>query len=229
MPAGEKWPDDLRARALELVAEGMSYAEVRKTIARQFDRTPPATSTLRTWVAAARVNRSARPPEKGATVEEMNVERNRRLVEDRERLSVLILDRLSRPSAELIADRLRAEVEEVQPRIDAARVRLEQALELLDGFSDSGPDDELKKAAERQVRTARLIYEAERGFAIPVRDLVGILTRSVADHLLLEGMADVGELDAAHAITVELVVPRADPAKALEEAVPEHELGETPR
>lgn len=232
MTAGRKWSEELKARALELLDTSLGPAEIRKRLAREFDTTPPATSTLRKWAAEAGMKRGAaatRTSEKGgATPDELHAARLARLDVQRGGFSEAILTRLTGPSLELIAARLVDEAEVIQPRIDAARVRLEEALELLDGFKDSGPDDKLRQSAMREVQQSRLLYQFEASMALPLRDLVGVLTRSIGDHLALEGMAEIPELAGADRIVVELHgIPRGTPELAESTAVDEDDLTRT--
>lgn len=226
MARGRGWDPAIRQQALDMLAAGASLAETRRTIEADHGKAPAA-STLKRWAAEAGVERAVQP-QKGGDPEAALAARLARLQTDREALSEVILDRLTRPAAELIARRLEEEVNVVVPRVDAARQRLDEAVDLFKGFLDADPADAFRKGALEQVRQARLVYEAELGRTLPIRDLVGVLTRSIADHLALEGVAAAEELEPSGAITVELVMPRGDPAKASKDAVDQADLSETP-
>lgn len=227
MPNGRGWDPAIREAALELMAEGLGPAAVRDRLLERFDRAP-GLGTLRGWrreagVAASDPKKAPAPSADGVAA------RLVKLGKDRELISEALLTRLTRPAVELIARRLEEEVETVLPRIEDARTRVDDAAELLASLSDAPRDGELYKGAARYLQQARLIYQAETGLALPVRDLVGIVTRSVADHLLLEGIAaDLEEFDSSKSLTVELVMPRPDRAKAERAAKLEDDLGVAP-
>lgn len=244
MPA--PYPDDYRARAVELYRELRSAAAARRRLRDETGRAP-ATSTIKAWAAAAGVagpGSADEPPKNGgATPADATEARLRLLEHQRGELSIRLLDRLSGPAVDLIGRRL-GEAVIVEDLVARARENLEAELTGLRTASEVLSDELAKPAADRDakvveaaddarksarsaVQDARLALRAVLDARISLRDLVGVAHRSIVDHLALEGLAGPELPDAARgAITVELVMPDVDPDEARAAAVPEDELGD---
>lgn len=117
----------------------------------------------------------------------------------RAELSDTLLHRLSAVAVERLLQRLGEELEG-DARVGEARRALDEAvlaLEALNAADDGDAGDaelvkvkkELRASARQRVTDARLVLGAYREGRIPVRELVGVLTRAVGDHLALEGQA----------------------------------------
>lgn len=221
--AGGGWPDDVKERALELLRAGHPPADVRRILVTELGVNPSA-STIRKWRHDANIPATPgqTPP---ADPNEASAIRLARLAKDRERISEALLRRLTGPAVELIARRLEEEVTIVLPRVNAARQALDDATLNLSLYADESPESPSRKAALAAQTKARLMYELESGLTIPLRDLVGVTTRAIVDHLALEGLgAELEEYDATKAVTIELVMPRPDPAKGDRAAILEDDL-----
>jgi hypothetical protein len=137
----------------------------------------------------------------------------------REDLSEILLDRLTRPAADLIADRL-AEAKEYEEVVTAASRRF------LDALKAEEMARQFEYAEQVSARKAVVVAAAELkvalGLRTDIRDLVGVATRGIADHLALEGIF-LEEREAGD-IVVELLVPRPDPKKADRGAIPQEKL-----
>lgn len=217
------WPAFVRKKAVELLKGGADLAAARKALVQTFDfeGDPPARSTLQGWARGAGLEVDV-DPKKTRDTEKATEERLRRLDAGRAQLSELLLEKLSRPAAEEIARQL-AEAQEAEEMVAAARQAYQDALKMVPVARDMEKTEPGSvKGAWATVRQARAELAFAMDFRIGVRDLVGIVTRSLGDHLALEGLGDdagqVGDL------IVEFTTPRPDRRKADEEAVPQGNL-----
>jgi hypothetical protein len=212
-----RWPEKVREEALRLVAETKSPAETRRRLEQmfRFEGGPPDARTIRDW---RRASSPRQEPEK--KVQEMVEARREQMTKKREELSDLLIGRLSRPAAETIAKRL-VEAEQYEDLVARASQRFLDALKAEEVARADFGEEELA-SARKATRQARLELSTVLELRIDVRDLVGVVTRGIADHLALEGIElegkEVGDL------IVELLVPRPDPRKADRKAVPQAEL-----
>lgn len=205
---GHAWPDDVRARALELLTEHRNATVARDALLDElpFTGKGPSRSALVGWAKAEGIDLTnvapGKDPKQRHATGPATEERLARLEVSRQRHSEMLLEELSRPAAALLKRRLE-EAEEVEELIDLARGRYVDALKVQGQAEDFGPD--AVKDAAKAARQARQELELAAGFRIHVRDLVGIITRGITDHLALEGIGrdeeDEGDL------IVELVVP----------------------
>lgn len=205
---GKPWPPKVRDRALELLRQHRNATVARDALHDElpFTGTGPSRSTLVGWARAEAIDLTNVAPGKSdkqrhATGPATEA-RLARLEVSRQRHSEMLLEELSRPAAALLKARL-DEADEVEELVDLARERYVDAVKVARQADDFGP--EAVKAANAAVRDARRELELAAGFRINVRDLVGIITRSITDHLALEGI-DRDEQDEGDLI-VELVVP----------------------
>jgi hypothetical protein len=197
------YPDEVRARALELLAVGTSIAATRRALTDQFG-TSPAGSTLKRWATEAGVDRSVQPRKGGATPAEAQAARLERLAIEREDLSEMLLSKLSRGTADLLARRISRALE-AEELVDIAAQRWADCLKLERMAIEEQMGTEAVRDAKRATAAASDDLAVAHRLAIGTRDLVGILTRAVTDHLAIEGIGaderDTGE------IIVELLVP----------------------
>lgn len=222
---GYPWPKHVKARFLELLRDSKgNVVDARKLLDELyiFDPKAPNRSTVIDWGKAAGIELVTRRPRDTTPATDARLAK---LDEDRRSLSELLLGGLSRPSAELIASRLQSAVA-VQETIDIARLSFTDAMKLEAQAIGDYPDPESKerKGARAAVRSARLALEIALESSVGVRDLVGVLTRAIADHLTLEGKGEDDE--AVGDLIVEIHVPRPEAAKSDAAAVPEGKLAE---
>lgn len=210
------YPDHIKARALELLAAGESIAGTRKTLAAEHPgERVPASATLKAWCTAAGIDRSVRPQRgaaAGAATPEKALEaRLARQAEERRDLSELILTKLSRNAADLLARRL-ARALEAEELVDLAAQRWADCLKL----ERMAVEEQMGREAVREAKAATAAASDDLAvahrLAIGTRDLVGILTRSVVDHLALAGV-DAEDRDTGDLI-VELLIPEPVPDDA---------------
>lgn len=217
---GAGWPDEVRARALGLYRHhGGDLAATWRDLAALCESGGPSKSTLRRWLNAAEASGEQVPEARRRDDVEAAVEARRaQLLEGRAELSAALIDRLSRPALELLAKRLEDAADD-EVLVAEARERYLDAVKLERMAAEYG-DDERKSAG--QVTKARL---ADLKFAasmrVDVRDLVGVLTRSVHDHLNLEGEAS--DDDRRGDLVVELAIPRPDGDGDVVELAPDQE------
>lgn len=215
----------------------------------EFSATAPSRAVIHRWAKIAGLvadgaDRDVKGPNARDTSKATEV-RLARQAEARTQLSDLLLGGVTVKAAEQIAERL-AEEEERKARLAEAEERLDAALAWLEALTPA-PDPQsaaeavdeqlsplerelrdlsdkaltaLRKDARSAVQTARLIVEARRGARLDVRDLVGVLTRGLADHLALEGIGADDELDPSERVIVELAVPTADDKRAQRASIP---------
>lgn len=250
-PRGKPWPEQVKAKAIELLGAGLDPVQTRDALAELCTPRGPSLNTVKGWARAAGVDvnaenvREAEEVEARRQTEAATAARLAKLQGRRQAMSEALLERLTSPSVELIADRLVEELE-VRDYVQTARVGLEMALaehrvagEVLaelqttpkaerdDGWKDQqATATEARKLARSSVQDARLALNAVLDARIPVRDLVGIATRALADHLALEGLDADEQADGG--IVVELTMPEGESTTWDERAVSQSELGLTP-
>lgn len=214
---GHPWPNDVKQRALTLLREhGNATLARRALLAELGEGNAPSRSTLLGWAQAAGIPlRSALPPTERpvdterdtgpATAMRTELDAIRRLD-----LSRLLRDQLARPAAELIARRL-ANAPEDEELVETCRRSYLDAARMERHAEEFGQDE--VRAARRRTHTALLDLKVAETVRIDTRDLVGITTRAVFDHLRLEQGLD-GDEDNPHApITVVFdVEPDDEPA-----------------
>lgn len=222
---GEGWPDELRVRALELYREhGGNLAATWRAVALLCeDGQGPAKGTLRRWLDDAEAAGEQVPEaRRRADVEAAVDARRAQLLEQRAELSALLVDRLSRPALELIAHRLEEATTDEQLVADA-RQRYLDAVAVERMAADEGEEERKRASAVTRARLGDLKFAAS--MRLDVRDLVGVLTRSVHDHLALEGEAS--DEDRRGDLVVELAIPRPVAATDVVELEPEPEQERT--
>jgi hypothetical protein len=227
---GKPWPAFLVKRAVELLTETKSVTATRKALKAAYsfgEGDPPARSTLAKWAQNRGIELDVAPDKNARETTAATSARLARLEEGRAELSELLLEKLSRPAVEELDRRLQ-EAREAEALVTAARQAYQDALTAVAMTRDLEKDSEPKarraaiKEAMGHVYQTRQELAFAMDFRIGVRDLVGLLTRALGDHLALEGLdaddAEVGDL------IVELNVPRPDPRQADAEAVPQAQL-----
>lgn len=211
MPHGKTWPAKVRREALELYKQGVGPAAIRRWLG-------VAPSTLKDWAKKAGVLRPSVKPTKAATEARLA-----RLEVERQNLSEVILAKLSKPAAELIRARL-TEALEAEELVTQARLRYADAVRFeVQIKGDYAPNSQEVRDAKGSRREALAELDLAQELRLSIHELVGIVTRGVADHLSLEG---VDTEQVAGDLIVELKLPRPDPRKADADAVPEGELRE---
>lgn len=174
-------PTDPRivAAALEtLVTEGLPAAAKFAGVSK---------STVVRWARKAGITAEqyAQRTDAKNTAEATRVRRET-MLRERGELSDMLRNRLGLPAARVIAQRLER-VESDEELIELARGRWKDAMAVETQAADFGPDAQLQ-ARQATARAKVDVLVAEAG-TISTRDLVGILTRAVHDHLALEGDA----------------------------------------
>lgn len=213
-----KYPPGLKARALELLAT-LPPAKARRALAEELDLPLdelPNAATLRTWRHKAGVMRTD-PESPPADPDAAKVARLEELAAARDDLSEALIRRLSQPAASALVRRLERNLA-AEDLVDNVLVRWKDALVMEALAADEGPD--AARAAKRVTAGILAELEAAERLLIPARNLVGILTRGVADHMALEGLAAADGMGGD--LIVELMVPdpvHTDPTAA-------HELDE---
>jgi transposase-like protein len=206
-PKGKRYTDADRARAVEVLkADGLTAAA--KAIG-------CAKATVLAWAKAADVDPSDyadRSTDQNTRAAVAAVAARRAtMVKNRAALSDELIGKLAPKAAALIADRLDEEARYAE-LIAEAEERLELAVIGLLACGDP-PEDadvdtrktfaEARKTARAAVADARLILDAYRSGRVKVPELVGVLTRSVTDHLALEGEAqDAAAASGSFAVTI---------------------------
>lgn len=206
---GKAWPPKVRDRARELLEHHRNATLARDALHDElpFTGKGPSRSTLVGWAKADGIDLDnvapGTSPKQRQATGPATEERLARLEVSRQRHSEMLLEELSRPAASLLKARL-DEADAVEELVTLARERYVDAVKVARQADDLGPD--AVKGANLAVRDARRELELAAGFRINVRDLVGIITRSITDHLALEGIDrdEEGEGD----LIVELVVPK---------------------
>lgn len=216
MPPPRRWPDDVRARALVLLREHRNAAAARRQLAAELgEDNTPARPTLIGWAKAAGVVLDLVEPTKAAATETATAARTELDAIRRLDLSRVLRDRLARPAAELLAARI-VEAEEDEELVRIARRRFLDAAKVEEQAADLGPD--AAAGARRATTAARKDLETVLELRLDTRDLVGIVTRAVVDHLRLEDGLN-GERDDDRApITVIFDIPEND--KPVEQEAP---------
>lgn len=229
---GGKWPKYLVEHALKLLrANEGNVTEARKVVLATYDfeGNPPARSTFLRWAAAAGIATDVKDPKRARDTSKATEARLARLDDARSELSEILLGKLTRPAADQIAARLQ-EAQEAEALVGAAREAYQEALAFIPFTRDAMKDKDPKevraalKEAWGSVASARTELAFAMDFRIAIRDLVGVITRGLGDHLALEGLAYGDDQDVAGDIIVEHSVPRPDRRKADAEAVPERTL-----
>lgn len=216
-PRGQPWPDEVTARALALYRQtGGDLAETWRQLDAQCDPKGPSKSTLRRWLDQAEDDGEDVPEARRRDQVEAAVEARRaQLLEERADLSELLVRKLAQPAVHLLANRLE-EAQEDERLVVETRARMLEALAFERQVGeDMGPD--ARKDAAKATKAARQDLELAERRRIPVRELVGVITRAVSDHLSLEG--EEREEAATGDLVVELMVPRPDPEEQDEAAV----------
>lgn len=227
---GRPWPARVVKKAVERLEETRNATEAKKLLEKdfQFKPHPPARSTLIGWARKAEISLDNVDPHKRAATGSATAQRLENLAGDRAELAAVLVRELSRPAANLIAKRLEAAVEtETLVKLATDRYRDALIFEAQVRGSYGEGSDEAKGAragAEKSVREARTDLRLALELSMDTRDLVGIVTRSVNDHLALEGLAlsDKGGGD----LIVELAIPRPDRKAQDEQAIAEDELAQ---
>lgn len=226
---GKPWPPRVRKKALELLGSTHNVTETRKLLAEAYefvDGDPPARSTLQAWARRADIELDVDALKTRDTTAATEA-RLLRLEEGREQLSERLLEKLTRPAVDLIQGRLE-EAAEVDQVINAAREVYLDALKMIPAARELEQADEANRGAVagawEAVKLAGAELKAVLGLRIEVRDLVGIVTRGLGDHLALEGLGNDEDDRTRGDLIVELSVPRPDRAKADAEAVPQSKL-----
>lgn len=226
-----RYTDEDRARALEVLqADGLAAAAAAIGCSK---------STVSRWAEAAGIDLAAtaeRSTEQKRQAAAASVAaRAAKLVDRHAQLSDLLLERLAPQAAELIAERLEEDrrqaerIAEAEEHLDAAIAALAVIADVAEGADN--PEEarrvarEERKGARERVLDARAVLEARRAGRVKVPELVGVLTRAVNDHLLLEGKAAEAADATPAGFTVVLSAPRPDrrhrPEPVVLEAEPE--------
>lgn len=214
---GKAWDDAVVDRAIDVYRQtGGSLAAVKATLDDECHPKGPSKGTIRRWLADVDPDTLPDPADTERTAAATE-ERRRRTAKARGELAELLVDRLARPAAELLAGRL-AEAVEDEELIAAARERYTDALKMeRQASADFGP--EARKDAAKVTKEARIDLKYAERRRPDVRELVGVLTRAVGDHLDLEG-EEVEREQVVGDLVVELVgIPRPDPAATDDDAV----------
>lgn len=214
-----RYTDADKAAALEVLkAEGLPAAAKSAGCSK---------STIIRWAKAAGLDPSAyaeRSTEQNKAAAAASVASRRRAMVDRRiAISDLLLEQLAPEAAAILADRL-AEERATTELVKGAAERLELAITGLgaivglieeakaEGSTVSAEQlanlEEQRKAARAHVTDAKVILEAHRAGRIKVPELVGVLTRAIADHLTLEGDAEAAAAHDGTGFTVILSAPR---------------------
>lgn len=206
-PPRRRYTDADRQAVRDARAHGATLEEAAATI-----DPPCSVDTARRWCRGIEVVRTE-PTEKQAEAAAAARDARRAVIlERRGQLSDDLLGRLSPAALALLLGRLEEQVD-LAPLILEDERRLEDAILSLEALNaDDDPKDpesreeraakdQLRRSARQRVMDARLILAAHRDARIPVRDLVGVLTRSLADHLTLEGEA----ADAADRVPIPVI------------------------
>lgn len=141
--------------------------------------------------------------------------------EDRTDLAELLIGKMSKVSAELLVKRLQRALE-AEALVDMAAERWADCLKVERMAQAEGLGRDEVAAAKRATAEASDDLAVAHRLAIGTRDLVGILTRSVTDHLALAGI-DAEERSTGE-IIVELLIPEPEAGDA--EVVDEDDLAE---
>lgn len=216
---GKPWPKAVVKRALELLEETRNATEARRRLADElvFEPHPPARSTLVAWAKRGSIALDVTPGKTRDTTAATEA-RLERLAQGRDALSELLLDKLSKPAAALLMRRLETAVD-AEELVDVARERWADSMKLeAQVRQDFGPKSDELKSARRATYDARVDLELAKEGTLEVRDLVGILTRTLGDHLVIEGLDLEEEEDQGGNVEVTFNVPRPDP-KAADAAV----------
>ena len=190
------YPADLRAAIADAYEDGSSLAAIAEQVGVGKDLVGRLVKAMiKAGDLAERKFSRQKQTQKGRAVAlESRIARRDR---GRDDLSDLLLHELGPTSARRILARL-AEDLELEAKVAEARQALDDAvlaLEVLNAPDDAGDPDtpeaaklkqELRRDARARLQDARLILAAYAGARIPVRTLVGILSRAVVDHLSLE-------------------------------------------
>lgn len=209
MTAPRRWPDEVRARALELLAEHRNATRVREQLVAETGNPDdvPARTTLIGWARRAGIVLDLVDPNKAAAVETATAARTEADAVKRLDLSRVLRDRLARPAAELLAARI-VEAEEDEELVRLARRRYLDAAKVEEQAGDLGPD--AAAGARRATVAARKDLEVVLDLRLDTRDLVGIVTRAVVDHLRLEDGLNGDRDDDRAPITVIFDIPESD-------------------
>lgn len=203
-------PDE-RAAALELVAD--------HGIAEAARRTGISTSTLSRWAKADGIEPGGQDSPAAQKTAAARVAAAERHAVDRSELEDVLLRRITRVGAALIAGRLERALEAEQ-LVDDAVARWHDCMRTERQAADFGPDA-VKDARQATAQASDDVAAAQR-LAIGIRDLVGVTTRALNDYLALTGVdaegRDTGEL------IVELLIPEPEPADTVHA---EHDLERT--
>lgn len=210
-----RYTDADKAKALEVLkAEGLTAAAKSSGASK---------STVLRWARAAGLDPADyadRSTEQNRQAAEASAAARRRtMLENRAKVSDLLLERLAPKSAAILADRLDEDAE-LTDRLRDAETKLEMAIIALEacGTPPEGADIEerkryadARKQARAAVQDAMLIRRAWADSRIAIRDLVGILTRALGDHLSLEGeAAAAAAADTDAGLVVVFTAPRPD-------------------
>lgn len=161
-------------------------------------------STVSRWAKAAGISPDQYGGEGRKQTADATAARMAAVVKDRGELDELLRQGLALPAARVIAQRLQR-VEADEELIEVARNRWKDAMAVEAQASDFGPDA-VRQASQATAKAKVDVLVAEAG-TISTRDLVGILTRSVHDHLALNGEdADV----APGEVSVVFTAPRPE-------------------
>lgn len=206
------YTDDQKQQVRDARAAGATLEDAAAVVGCSVD-------TARRWCRGIAVVRTAATEKQEEAAALARAARRETILTKRAGLSDDLLGRLSPAALELLVGRLEEQVD-LAPLIAEDERRLEEAILGLEALSvaDDAKDEatreeravksDLRRQARERVMDARLILAAHRDARIPVRDLVGVLTRAVADHLTLEGEATAGEL--AMPVPVIFTQPQAD-------------------
>ena len=209
---GNGWPDEVKARALELLREHLNPTVAREhLIAELGPGNVPGRTTLRNWATKAGIALTNVDPGKAAATRSATMTRTELDAAARIELSRAIRDRLSRPAVELLAARL-AEAGEEEAIYRVARGRYLDHVAMEAHAADLGPDE--LTAAKAKTAFARRELLAAGDLRLSTLDLVRIATYGVRDHLKLEGAdVDAAGLDRG-SITVVFDLPEQEEATA---------------
>lgn len=188
--SGRPWPEHVRARARELLAEHRNATLARRQLLTELgEGYTPARTTLLDWARAAGIelnNVDPRPPATAsATAVRTELDTARRLD-----LSRLLRDELARPAAQLIAARLKAAPEDEELVARARRAYLDAAA--VERQADDFGEDERREARAR-TRSALADLKIAETVRIDTADLIRITSTAVVDHLRLEEGLDGDE------------------------------------
>jgi hypothetical protein len=182
---GRGWPEEVKARALALLAEHRNASKAREHLIAELGAgNVPARNTLVGWAKAAGIALTNVDPNKAVATGSATKTRTELDAAARVELSRAIRDRLSRPAVELLARRL-VEAEDDERVYKLARRSFLDRVEMEAHAADLG-DDELR-AAKVTTAQARRELVAAGELRLSTLDLVRIATYGVRDHLKLEG------------------------------------------